>query len=110
MAAAGTAEANPASSRVKVGGTASCERFEDTTVTQVSITPKGRSAKTADLSGEDVTETYSVTFTNIPKGKGLTANATVNCEDSDGQAHTYSKSFSITRPAGTTENQTLNLK
>lgn len=110
VALTSTADANPASGRVKVEGTASCERFEDASVTEVSITPRGRAAKAVQLSGEDVSETYTLTFTNIPKGKGLTANATVNCQDSEGEPLTFSKSFTIVRPPGTTESQTLNLK
>ncbi|MFD8417375.1 hypothetical protein ACFV2Q_37490 [Streptomyces sp. NPDC059650] len=75
LATAGTANANPASGRVKLAGNASCERFEDASVTEVSITPRGRSAKAVQLSGEDVQEAYSLTFTNIPKSKRMQANA-----------------------------------
>ncbi|MEU1512567.1 hypothetical protein ABZ490_10460 [Streptomyces sp. NPDC005811] len=110
-AAVGTAHANPASSRVKVTGTASCDRFEDASPTTVTITPKGKTAKSDDLPGEDSTETYAITFTGIPKSKGLPANAKVTCTDSDGDTFTYGKSFTITRPpAANTEVQTLNLK
>ncbi|MGW5341756.1 hypothetical protein [Streptomyces sp. NPDC004050] len=109
LATAGTANANPASGRVKLAGNASCERFEDASVTEVSITPRGRSAKAVQLSGEDVQEAYSLTFTNIPKGKGMQANATVNCVDADGQPHTFNESITITRPAGSTETQSVNL-
>ncbi|MFJ9648593.1 hypothetical protein [Streptomyces sp. NPDC101206] len=110
LATAGTANANPASGRVKLAGSASCARFEDASVTEVSITPRGRSAKAVQLSGEDVEEAYSLTFTNIPKGKaGVQANATVNCVDADGQPHTFNKSITITRPAGSTETQAVDL-
>lgn len=104
-------QANPDKSRVIVSGTASCERFEDSSVTDVSITPTGKDAKTAELSGEDTKEKYKLTFTGVPKlPKSWQANATVNCVDSEDDTHTFSKSFKIQRPAGTTETQTLNLK
>lgn len=110
--ATATATADPDSSRVKVQGTASCERFEDATVDKVTITPKGKTAKSDNLSGEDESETYSITFTGIPKGtKGLAANAKVTCVDSDGDDHTYGKSFTIKRPTNpNSEVQKLNLK
>ncbi|MGW0705215.1 hypothetical protein ACWD4G_04455 [Streptomyces sp. NPDC002643] len=112
FAAATTAHANPDSSRVKVQGSASCERFEDAVVDSVTITPRGKPARTDQLSGEDEFEEYSLTFTKIPKGtKGLSANARVSCVDADGDTLTYGKSFKIKRPADpTTEVQVLNLK
>ncbi|MGW1712138.1 hypothetical protein [Streptomyces sp. NPDC002156] len=80
-------------------------------MTDVSITPTGKDAKTAELSGEDTKEKYKLTFTGVPKlPKSWQANATVNCVDSEDDTHTFSKSFKIQRPAGTTETQTLNLK
>ncbi|MEU2389916.1 hypothetical protein [Streptomyces sp. NPDC007369] len=109
VAVTGTAEANPASGRVKVVGDASCERFQDASVTEVTITPRGRAPKAVQLSGEDVQEAYSLTFTNIPQKGGLSASATVMCEDVDGQSQSFNKNFTITRPAGTTEKQNLNL-
>jgi hypothetical protein len=109
-ATAGTAHANPNSGRVKVTGTASCERFEDSSVTDVTITTKGKVASD-QLSGENVAESYSITFTKVPAKKGLAANVKVTCIDSDDEAHTFAKSITVTRPASpATEEQTINLK
>ncbi|QOV47218.1 hypothetical protein [Streptomyces chromofuscus] len=109
LAATGTAQADPNSGRVKVSGTVSCERFEDASPDAVTITPKGKTAKADQLPGEDVAESFSLTFTQVPK-KGLSANAKVTCVDDDGDKHTFGKSFKITRPPGTTETQAFSLK
>lgn len=111
-AATATTHANPDSGRVSVQGNASCERFEEATVDAVTITPKGKPAKADQLSGEEESEEYSLTFTKIPKGtKGLSANARVTCVDSDGDEHIYGKSFKIKRPTDpASEIQILNLK
>ncbi|MCB5164899.1 hypothetical protein LG634_08660 [Streptomyces bambusae] len=111
VAATGTAEADPKSSRVTVVGTASCEEeFVDTLVTEVSITPKGGTPRTAELSGEEPSEKYSIKFTGIPKVKGVTAKAVVTCVDGDGESHQFDKNITIKRPAGTTIEQTVDLK
>ncbi|MEV7613801.1 hypothetical protein [Streptomyces sp. NPDC089799] len=109
-AVTGTANANPNSARVKVSGTASCERFEDATVTQVTITPEGKQAKAVQLSSDDPKESYSLAFTEVPSGKGLPSKAKVQCQDSDGDPLTYTVKFNLTRPATSSETQTLNLK
>ncbi|MFE6825607.1 hypothetical protein [Streptomyces sp. NPDC057690] len=107
----GTAHANPDSSRVVVTGTASCAQFEDSTLVEVSITPTGKAPKTDQFSAEDVSDTYTVVFTKIPKlPRSQPANATVICVDSGNTQHTFSKPFNITRPAGGTEVQSLDLK
>ncbi|WP_330289246.1 hypothetical protein [Streptomyces sp. NBC_00576] len=113
--ATSTAHADPAKNKVIVTGTASCERFADALVTDVSITPKGKDAKADNLSGEDEQETYSLTFTQIPKlPKGLAATATVTCVDDNGDTQTFNKNFTIKRPnipaKPTSVTQTLNLK
>ncbi|MFH8769084.1 hypothetical protein [Streptomyces sp. NPDC017958] len=108
-AATGTAHGNPNSTRVTVAGTASCERFEDSSATDVTIAAKGKTASD-QLSGENVSESYSVTFTKVPQ-KGLQANVKVTCVDSDNDQHTFGKSITIARPASPgTETQTVNLK
>ncbi|MGW3726343.1 hypothetical protein [Streptomyces sp. NPDC000851] len=109
MAATDAAHADPNSGRVKVSGTASCERFENATPTDVTITPRGKTAKTDQLAGEDVAEPFSLTFTQVPK-RGLSASAKLTCVDEDGEKFPISKSFTITRPPGNTETQNLTLK
>ncbi|WP_409471892.1 hypothetical protein [Streptomyces sp. HC307] len=109
MAATDAAHANPDSGRVKVSGTASCERFENAAPSAVTITPRGKLAKVDQLAGEDAAEPFSLTFTQVPK-TGLSANAKVTCVDEDGDELPYGKSFRITRPPGTTEIQNLTLK
>ncbi|MGW0704935.1 hypothetical protein ACWD4G_02985 [Streptomyces sp. NPDC002643] len=109
--AAGTAQADPDSSRVKLKGTVSCERFEDSNVDSITVTTKGK-AKKDNLSGEDVSEAYSLTFTGVTKStNGQSANAKIVCIDSDEEEHTYSKTFTIKRPTSpNTEVQTRNFK
>lgn len=113
--ATGTAHADPAKNKVIVSGTASCERFADASVTEVTIKPKGKDAKTDSLSGEDEKEEYALTFTDIPKlPKGLAATATVTCVDDNDDTHPFNKNFTIKRPNDpakpTSIIQTLNLK
>lgn len=109
-AATATAQADPDSGRVKLKGNASCQRFDDAVVDEVSVSSKGQT-KTDQLSGEDEAEKYALTFTKVTKStNGQDAKAKVTCIDSDGDTHTYGKSFKLKRPAGNTETQVLNLK
>lgn len=95
VAATGTAHA---AVKITVSGKVSCARFGDSTPDTVTVTPKKGNADSDELPGDNVSESYSVVLTGIPKN-GTQATATIVCLDSDNEQHTYSKSFVITKPA-----------
>lgn len=96
VVATGTAHA---AVKVNLTGTASCARYGDSSPTELSVKPAKGTGDTDELRGEEVTEPYAITLTQIPKN-GTSVTATVTCVDSDNDTHTYSKTFPVMKPVG----------
>ncbi|KOV76819.1 hypothetical protein ADL01_16135 [Streptomyces sp. NRRL WC-3618] len=99
LAATGTAGADPAKAKVTVQGSVD-ECDNGNPPEKVLITAPGVTPKDDDDPDMPNTGKYSITLTDVPKnkGKGVKALATVTCEGGG----TYSKTFTLKRPPGTT--------
>ncbi|MFD7702640.1 hypothetical protein [Streptomyces caelestis] len=99
VAAAGTAQADPSSSRVTLSGTVSCGRFENAVPERMTVTPRGQVTKAVNFVDEETTQPYLLAFTGIP-ATGLSTNVRITCVDiDDGTPFTYGRTITISRPA-----------
>ncbi|MEU9166372.1 hypothetical protein AB0D34_00920 [Streptomyces sp. NPDC048420] len=103
LAVATQAQADPAKATVTVTG--SVEDCPDSGSAPVKVTVKTSKETRTDKTDVDDTGEYSVKFTKISKS-GLSATATVTCEDGD----TYKDTFKIKRPAGTSTTQETDIE